>query len=257
MTNKTNYLFYAITDWLFKKSPVTYLIGSVIGVAGMVASGGLSLDMTPDSLTLTYSNKLTVLSALVVVLCVIVAFVAVQMQMKERYQKIVNEHEKQKLQLINKLENDLLDAISENEKELEKVKADLALEKVKSKNRHQNVGGASRELLNDIVSLERVFAGLCASGRLLTEEVDGTRLDIYIANAIMNQHKYKYVYNSDPALKEAWNSMLEELDASQRAITLAFQDEALDVGVISSTAMSISKFMGKVSESGHLVVTET
>ncbi|HDZ9207816.1 TPA: hypothetical protein RUZ11_003689, partial [Vibrio cholerae] len=119
------------------------------------------------------------------------------------------------------------------------------------------IGAATKRLLDDIVCLEKVFAGLCASGRLLTEEVDGTRLDVYIANAITNQHKYKYVYNSDPALKEAWKSMLEELDASQRAITLAFQDEALDVGVISSTAMSISKFMGKVSESGHLVVTET
>ncbi|USI29242.1 hypothetical protein ACD631_02550 [Alteromonas macleodii] len=257
MTSKKNYLFYAIVDWLFKKSPVTYFIGGAIGVAGMLASGGLSFDLASDSLKLTYSNELTIVSGLVVITCVMISYGAVRMQMKERHQKILNVQEKEKIELLAALERKMLDKISDKEKELEKLKADLELEKVKSANKHKNIGSASNRLLADIVCLEKVFAGICGSGRLLTKDLNGTRLDVYIANAIMNQHKYKYVFNSDPALKEAWNCMLEELDASQRAITLAFQDEALDVGVISSTAMSISKFMGKVSESGHLVVTET
>lgn len=254
MKNKINYLFYAVVDWLFKKSPVTYFVGCVIGVAGMLASGGLSLDVASGSLKLAYKNELTVLSGLVVIICMMVSYGAVRIQMKERYRNIVNEHEKKKIELIGKLEKEMLDIISEKELELERVKADLELEKVKSANRHKNIGYASKQLLDDIVCLEKVFAGLCGSGRLLTKDVNGVSLDIYIAKVIMNQHKYKHVYNSDPNLKKSWNSMLGKLDASQRAITRAMKGESLDVGPVASAAMSISKFVGKVSDSGHLVL---
>lgn len=105
--------------------------------------------------------------------------------------------------------------------------------------------------------LERVFAGLCGSGRLLTKDVNGVRLDVYIADAIMTQHRYKHVYNSDSSLRGAWNSILEKLDASQRAITRAMNGEKLDLRPIASAAISISEFICKVSDSGHLVVFET
>ncbi|ADZ92783.1 hypothetical protein [Marinomonas mediterranea] len=257
MKSKKNYLFYAVVDWLFKKSPVKYFVGCVIGVAGMLASGGLSLDVASGSLKLAYTNELTALSGLVVIICMMVSYGAVRMQMKERYQKIVNEHEKKQLELRGTLEKEMLDIISAKERELEKVKADLELEKVKSANRHKNIGGASKQLLDDIKCLERVFAGLCGSGRLLAKDINGVKLDVYIADAIINQHKYKHVYNADPNLKESWNSMLGKLDASQRAITRAMNGESLDVTPVASAAMSISEFLGKVSDSGHLVLTET
>ncbi|HDZ9207841.1 TPA: hypothetical protein RUZ11_003721, partial [Vibrio cholerae] len=109
MTSKKNYLFYAIVDWLFKKSPVTYFVGGAIGVAGMLASGGLSFDFASDSLKLTYSNELTILSGLVVITCVMISYGAVRMQMKERHQKIMNVQEKEKIELLAALERKMLD----------------------------------------------------------------------------------------------------------------------------------------------------
>jgi len=256
MIDKKNYLFYAIVDWLFKKSPVTYFIGGAVGVAGMLASGGLTFDLASDSLKLTYTNELTILSGVVAITCMMISYGAVRMQMKERHQKIMNVQEKEKIELLASLERKMLDKISDKEKELEKVKADLELEKIKSANKHKNIGTASQRLLDDIVCLEKVFAGLCGSGRLITKDIGGVKLDVYIAEAIMYQHKYKHIYNSDPNLKKAWNSMLEKLDESQKAITLAMGGAKLNVRPIASAAMAISEFIRKVSESGHLVALE-
>lgn len=103
MTGKIHYLFYTVVDWLFKKSPVKYFIGG-IGVAGMIASGGLSIDLASDSLKLTDKNEITTFSGLVVINCILVSYGAVRMKMKERHQKVVNEHEKKKSELISKFE---------------------------------------------------------------------------------------------------------------------------------------------------------
>ena len=122
--NLKNYTFKALVDWLFKKNPVTYFIGGVLGVAGLVLSGGLTVDLSNNAIKLVYSNEITVISILVVLTCLFVSYGALKMQMKERYSKIISEKESKLLKEKHALQ-------SANEKSLEVLKSQLELEKEK------------------------------------------------------------------------------------------------------------------------------
>ncbi|AVH25781.1 hypothetical protein AL468_00280 [Vibrio diabolicus] len=105
-------------------------------------------------------------------------------------------------------------------------------------------------LLSEINEIESVFAGYIGAGRVLDENINGERIDIYLSNMVNGQHKYRHIHNQDPDLKEKWNQILEYLDESQKAITLTFHGEKLDVLPLSKLVMFIPEFLAQISESG-------
>lgn len=242
--NLKNYTLKAFVDWLFKKSPVTYFIGGVLGIAGLVLSGGLTIDLSDNTIKLVYSNEITAISIFVVLTCLLISYGALKMQMKERYSKLMSEKE-------SKLLKEKHDLQSAHEKSLEVLKAELELEKKKSANTHSNIGTASNRLLEKITCLERIFAGYIGSSRVQPKMVDNVQIDIYIANAINDQHKYRHVYDGDEALKASWNQMLKYLDESQKAISRSFHGAPLDTVPLAQAALYMSEYIKQVSNSGH------
>ncbi len=242
--NLKNYTFKSFVDWFFKRSPVTYFIGGVFGIAGLVLSGGLTVDLSDGSIKLVYSNEITFISILVVLTCLFVSYGALKMQMKERYSKLMSEKE-------SKLLKEKHDLQSAHEKDLEVLKSELELEKMKSTNTHTNVGAASNKLLKNITRLEAIFAGYIGSGRVQPNMVDDIQIDIYIATAINDQHKYRHIYDADKALKASWNQMLKYLEESQKAISRSFHGDPLDTFPLSQAALYMSKYIEQVSSSGH------
>lgn len=242
--NLGRYTYKTFVDWLFKRSPVTYFIGSALGVAGLVLSGGVTVDLSNDSIKLVYSNEITVISVVVVLVCLIVSYGALKMQMKERYSKLLGEQESKLLKEKHNLQ-------SEHERNLEVLKAELELEKKKSANTHANIGAASNHLLKRIVRLERIFAGYIGSARVQPKLIDGVQIDIYIAGIINEQHKYRCIYDGDKDLKSSWGQMLEYLDASQKAISSSFHGAPLDVVPLSQAALYMSEYIKQISNSGH------
>jgi len=250
--NEENILKYSVKaaiDWFFKRSPVTYFIGAVLGVAVIVLSGNLSLNVSDSSIKISYGNDLTIYSFYLVILCCLLAFGALRLQMKERYLKLMKENE---LALIEK--QGVLKR--ESEKELEELKTQLELEKNKAQNKHNNLGKASNELLRKIAKLEKIFAGYIGSGAVVPVYIDGERADIFIANAINEQHKFKKLYINDKELFESWKKMLSYLDESQIAITRSINGEKLNLGPLSKAALFISEYLNQISNSGHTVVIE-
>ncbi len=244
------YSLKAVVDWLFKRSPVTYFIGLILGVAGMAMSGDFSLDASSNSLRFSYGNNLSSYSLALVIICCLLSFGAVHLQMKERYAKLMKEKE---LELLAEKEN----LRHESRKEIEKLRVQLALEKNKLKATHDNLGTASNALLKKIVKLEGIFAGYIGSGTIDPVYVDGKKIDVYIANAITEQHKFRKLYINDKSLLDSWNEMLSYLDQSQRAITRAINGEPLDSLPLSKAAMYISDYMSQISSSGHKIEVET
>jgi hypothetical protein len=242
--NLKQYTFKTFVDWLFKKSPVTYFIGGVLGIAGLVLSGGLTVDLSDNAIKLVYSNEITVISILVVLACLFISYGALKMQMKERYSKLMSEKE-------SKLLKEKHDLQSAHEKNLEVLKSELELEKKKSANTHSNVGTASNRLLKKITRLEGIFAGYIGSAQVQPKMVDNVQVDIFIANAINDQHKYRHIYDGDEALKYSWNQMLKYLDESQKAIARSFHGAPLDTVPLSQAALYMSKHIQQVSSSGH------
>ena len=242
--NLGKYTYKAFVDWLLKRSPVTYFIGSALGVAGLVLSGGATVDLSNDSLKVVYSNEITVISVVVALVCLFLSYGALKMQMKERYSKLLGEQESKLLKEKHNLQ-------SEHEKNLEVLKAELELEKKKSANTHANIGTASNHLLKRIVRLEGIFAGYIGSARVQPKLIDSVQIDIYIADTINEQCKYRYIYDGDEALKASWNQMLKYLDESQKAISSSFHGAPLDVVPLSQAALYMSEYIKQVSSSGH------
>lgn len=244
------YSLKAVVDWLFKRSPVTYFIGAILGVAGMAVSGDFSLDASSNSLKFSYGNNLSSYSLALAIICCLLSFGAVRLQMKERYARLMKEKELELLAQQEKLRH-------ESRKEIERLRVQLELEKNKSKATHDNLGMASNALLKKIIKLEGIFAGYIGSGIIDPISVDGAKVDIYIANAITDQHKFRKLYINDKDLLDSWNEMLSYLDQSQRAITRAINGEPLDSLPLSKAAMYISEYMSQISTSGHQVEIET
>ena len=109
---------------------------------------------------------------------------------------------------------------------------------------------AAKILLTEINKIESTFASYVGAGRVLDDSIDGDRIDIYLANVINGQHKYRYIHNQDHDLKEKWNQILEHLDESQKTITATFHGDKLDVLPLSQLVMFIPKFLAQISESG-------
>lgn len=242
--NLTKYTFKAFVDWLFKKSPVTYFIGGALGVAGMVLSGGLSVDFSVSSIKLVYSNEITVISISVVLTCLFLSYGALKMQMKERYSKLMSEKE-------SKLLKEKHDLQSVHDKELEVLRSELALERKKSDNSHSNLGRASNKFLKDITRLESLFAGYIGNGYVEPKKIDGISVDIYIAKVITDQCKYAHMYDDDKELKASWDEMWKFLNESQKAISNSLQGNPLHTLPLSQAMRYISEYIKQVSRSGH------
>lgn len=105
-------------------------------------------------------------------------------------------------------------------------------------------------LLSEIYEIESTFSGYIGAGRVLDENVDGERIDIYLANVVNGQYKYRHIHNQDPDLKEKWNQILKYLDESQKAITATFHGNKLDAVPLSQLVMFIPEFLAQISESG-------
>jgi len=247
--SRVNYFFKSFTDYIFKRSPVTYFIGLILSLAGVAISGDLTIDASTDSIRLAYGNDLTYIPLAFVCLCCFLAYKALKLQMNERYTKLMHEQESLMLEKQEKLKR-------ETDKEIEKLKADLELEKRKAINSHENLGKASNTLLKKIVRLEEVFPIYVGRGSVNPIEIDGKRSDIYIADAINEQHKFRKLYIEDENLLESWNKMLLYLDESQRAITRSINGEKLDTTPLSTAFLYIAEYMKQISDSGHTVATE-
>lgn len=242
MKNESNIINYALKsaiDWVFKRSPVTYFIGSVLAVAAVAVSGDLSLDTSNNAIKLTYGNDLTNFALALAVICCFLAYGALQLQMRERYTKIVYENESKHL---------------ENQ---EKLKAQLELLKRKAQNSHCNLGIASNALLRKLIKLEDTFALYIGKGAVSPEYIENKRADIYISDAIYEQHKFRSLYTDDKKLLDSWNKMLGYLDASQKTITRSINGEKLDSLPLSQALMFISEYMKQISDSGHAVEVES
>lgn len=232
----------AAIDWLFKKSPVTYFIGVLGGIASMALSDGLSLNVSENSLSINYSNTITAFSAFIVVLCLSFMYGAVRMQMKERAFKHFSDQEVKLLKVQYSLE-----------KEVEELKAKLELEKKKAANKHNNIGKGCNDLLNKIVRLKSIFADCNARKKLADEYliVDGQPLDIYIFDAYKSQDMLAPLYRDDTELHESWKQLIEQLQHSQAAITQHLNGQPLNLTPLTSTYNQLIDFVEKIHNSGH------
>jgi hypothetical protein len=236
--NIINYALKSATDWVFKRSPVTYFIGSVLAIAAVAVSGNLILDASNNAVKLTYGNNLTSFALTLAAICCFLAYGALRLQMRERYTKIIYENESKHL---------------ENQ---EKLKAQLELVKRKAQNSHCNLGIASNALLRKLVKLEDTFAVYIGNGVISPEYIENKRADVYISDAIYEQHKFRSLYADDKKLRDSWNKMLSYLDASQKTITGSINGEKLDTLPLSQSLMFISEYMKQISDSGHAVEIE-
>lgn len=225
LSDRADYLFKSAVDWFFKRSPVVFFVGGALSVAGAVLSGGISLDVTGGAIKFQYSNEITVFSCVLVLACLSSAYGAVKMQMKERTNTLTKE--------IQKLQH-------EHEKELEALKLKLLNEQQKSANAHANNGAVSNSLLQKITRLEGLFAGYIGAGSVQTNMIDGVKIDVYIANVINDQHKFKHLLSSDPDLQAAWTRMLTYLAEAQGAISRSFAGEKLDTVPLANAALYIN-----------------
>lgn len=253
---KDNIIIYGATsaiEWAFKKSPVGYFIGCVASIATMALSGGLELRAKEGSLVLTYSNSVTVLSAVISVLCLVMMYGAVYMQMKERAIKLKSGHDKELKKLASDQEVKLLNVKNEHKKQVEKLKAELELEKDKANNKHINIGDSCNNLLNKIVRLQPIFAQCHGRGSVGDDcrMIDGKPLDIYITDAYTSQDSIALLYRDDKELYKSWQRLISLLQESQAAISRHFKGQVLDLTPIASTHHQLNDFIAMVHNSGH------
>lgn len=238
LAERGDYLFKAVVDFFFKRSPVVYFVGGVLGLAGAVLSGGISLDVSKGAIRFEYSNDITVLSCVLVLACLGAAYAAVRMQMKER---------------MNALTKELQKIQHEHEKEMAALDLKLREAQQKAANTHANQGAVSNSLLQRIERLANLFAGYIGAGMVNVATVDGVPVDQYIARVVSDQSKFSHLLNSDPELKAAWTKMLSDLLEAQAAISRSFAGDRLDPLPLANAAQFMSKFIEQVSRSGHLL----
>lgn len=245
-----HYFGKSLIDYLFKRSLVKYYIGGLLGIAIAVASGGFSLDLTESQISINYDNELTALSMVVISLCIILALIAVRIQSKEKIEEIRSnsrlELKRQELSANNEIEK-LRHELKVKE---EKLRYQLAIDHQKYETKLSNLGLASNELLHRLYKIESPLVTCAGAGSLMVNQIDGIALDVYIANAVNDQHKFKKLYKFNERVLGSWNNMLFALSEAQRAISLSNHGHPLDTGALQKAAMAIPEYIECLSNEG-------